>query len=157
MSGYHVRRGPVAKEGWRKREARGNTPRTIPGKGLFSAKGRMRGQAGEANKGNKGRGRALGSPGGALLRQGCPSVRLSVQTCLFTALTDPGQRLSTARLLPWRGRMTAAAEPLLLGRLSWGGSWNSPRTPQSASGTHCPETSKYLPSPEPTLGSSLGI
>ena len=92
VSGYHVRRGPAAKEGWRKREARGNTSRTIRGKGLFSARGRMRGQAGKANKCNKGRGSGLGFLSGALVRQGC----VPVQTCLFTALTDPVLWLNTA-------------------------------------------------------------
>lgn len=53
MSGYRVRREPAAKEGWRKREARGNTPRTILGKGLFWATGGCEAKPGKQTSATK--------------------------------------------------------------------------------------------------------
>lgn len=136
MSEHHVCRGPAAEERWRKQEARGNPRRTIRGKGLFSATGRMRGRAGKANKCNKGRGRALGFLGGAAVRRRC-----AVPTRPSTALP---QRRAT-------GRVTSPGDLLPPGTLSWGG--NAPRTPRPTNGAHCLEASKCLISPEPTARS----
>lgn len=73
-----------AKDG-RKKETRGNTGRTILGKGLFWARGRTPGQAGQGNKCNKGTGRASS-----------PRRERFLSDCLPTSLTDPVPGLSPA-------------------------------------------------------------
>lgn len=71
----------------RKKEARGNTGRTILGKGLFWARGRTRGQAGQGNKCNKGRGKASS-----------PRRRRFLSDCLPASLAEPAPGLSPAPL-----------------------------------------------------------